>query len=195
TAFMMIIPANYYAIMALLIVFLTIYCQIDFSAMKKHEKKSLESIYHDLKKEIKETIAPLSYSFDLILPILTLVISKCVLFFFFSSNYFNKNVSLIQATGDGDIVNSLLYGGVFAIIITAVLYLPTKKLKVTSFVYSFFTGIWKMVGAAIILVLAWTIGSIIENLETGAFLAMLVEGNLPLWLLPAALFILACFMA
>src|SRR5690625_7167884 len=52
-----------------------------------------------------------------------------------------------------------------------------------------------MVGAAIILVLAWTIGSIIENLETGAFLAMLVEGNLPLWLLPAALFILACFMA
>src|SRR5699024_6396498 len=53
----------------------------------------------------------------------------------------------------------------------------------------------KMVGAAIILVLAWTIGSIIENLETGAFLAMLVEGNLPLWLLPAALFILACFMA
>src|SRR5699024_11542053 len=43
TAFMMIIPANYYAIMALLIVFLTIYWQIDFSAMEKHEKKALET--------------------------------------------------------------------------------------------------------------------------------------------------------
>src|SRR5690625_7032322 len=83
----------------------------------------------------------------------------------------------------------------FVIIVAVIIYLPTKKLKVTSFVYSFFNGIWKMVGAAIILVLAWTIGSIIENLETGAFLAMLVEGNLPLWLLPAAFFILACFIA
>src|SRR5699024_5634925 len=87
------------------------------------------------------------------------------------------------------------YGGVFAIIITAVLYLPTKKLKVTSFVYSFFNGNWKIVGAAIILFLAWSIGSIIKKFDTGAFLAMLVEGNLLLWLLPASLFILACFMA
>src|SRR5699024_4805617 len=117
---------------------------------------------------------------------LTLVISTIVLFLF-SGNYFNKNVSLIQATGDGDIVNSLLYGGVFAIIITAVLYLPTKKLKVTSFVYSFFNGIWKMVGATIILVLAWTIGSIRSEEHTGAFLAMLFEGNLMLWLLSSSL--------
>src|SRR5699024_2623478 len=151
-------------------------------------------MYYNLKKEAHENVTPLSYAFDVMLPILTLVISTIVLFLF-SGNYFNKNVSLIQATGDGDIVNSLLYGGVFVIIITEVLYLLTIKLKVKSFVYSFFNGIWKMVGAAIILVLAWTIGSIIENLETGAFLAMLVEGNLPLWLLPAALFILACFMA
>src|SRR5699024_12433782 len=93
------------SIMALLIVFLTIYWQIDFSAMKKHEKKALETMDHDLKKEAQENVAPLSYAFDLMLPILTLVISTIVLFLF-SGNYFNKNVSLIQATGDGDIVNS-----------------------------------------------------------------------------------------
>src|SRR5690625_7398884 len=52
-----------------------------------------------------------------------------------------------------------------------------------------------MVGTAIILFLALTIVSIIENLDTVAFLAHLIEGNLPLWLLPVALFILACFMA
>src|SRR5699024_8531373 len=161
----------------------TIYWQIDFSAMQKHEKKALETMDHDLKKEAQENVAPLSYAFDLMLPILTLVISTIVLFLF-SGNYFNKNVSLIQATGDGDIVNSLLYGGIFAIIVAAVLYLPTKKLKITSFVYSFFTGIWKMVGAAIILVLAWTIVSIIENLDYGLFLAQLIDCNLALVLLP-----------
>src|SRR5699024_12471236 len=134
----------------------------------------LETMDHDLKKEAQENVAPLSYAFDLMLPILTLVISTIVLFLF-SGNYFNKNVSLIQATGDGDIVNSLHYGGVFALIISAVLYLPTKELKVTAFVYSFVTDIWKMVGAAIILVVAWPIGSIVDNLEAGACFASLVE--------------------
>src|SRR5699024_702353 len=142
TAFMMIIPANYYAIMALLILFLTIYWKIDFSAMEKHKKKAQKTMDQNLKKEDKENVKPLSYAFDLMLLILTLVISTIVLFLY-SGNYFNKNVSLIQATVDGDIVNSLLYGGIFAIIVAAVLYLPTKKLKITSFVYSFFTGIWK----------------------------------------------------
>src|SRR5699024_1468391 len=159
---------NYYAIMALLIVFLTIYWQIDFSAMEKHEKKALETMDHNLKKEAQENVTPLSYAFDLMLPILTLVISTIVLFLF-SGNYFNKNFSLILAVGECDIVNSLLYVGVFVIIVASVLYLPTIIRKITSFVYSFFTGIWKMVGAVIILVLAWTIGSIIENLDTGAF--------------------------
>src|SRR5699024_6687347 len=90
---------------------------------------------------------------------------------------------------------SLLYGGAFAVILTAGLCLPTKKLKVTSYVYSFFTGIWKMLGAALTLVLDWTIGSISDNVETDDFLGMLVGGNLALLLLPAALLILACFMA
>src|SRR5699024_12232199 len=137
---MMIIAANYYAIMALLIVFLTIYWQLDFSAMQKHEKKALETMDHDLKKEAQENVAPLSYAFDLMLPILTLVISTIVLFLF-SGNYFNKNVILIQATGVGDIVNSLLYGRILAIIVAAVLSLTTKNLKITSLVYSFITRI------------------------------------------------------
>src|SRR5699024_11286790 len=104
--------------MALLILFLKINRQIDYSTIEKHEKKSLETMDHKLKKEAQENVTPLSYAFDLMLPILTLVISTIVLFLF-SGNYFNKNVSLIQATGDGDIVNSLLYGGVFAIIVAA----------------------------------------------------------------------------
>lgn len=36
TAFLMIVPANYYAIMALLIVFLTIYWKLDFPLMKTY---------------------------------------------------------------------------------------------------------------------------------------------------------------
>lgn len=194
TAFLMIVPANYYAIMALLIVFLTIYWQIDFRTMRQHEVKALQDMDHTLKEKAQKTIVPISNALDLMLPILTLVIST-IIFFLYSGNYFSSNVGMIQATGDGDIVSSLVYGGLLSILVTALMYLPSKKLKLSTFIIVFFNGIWKMSGAALILVLAWSIGSIIENLETGAFLATLVEGNVPLWLLPVTLFILACIMA
>ena len=194
TAFLMIVPANYYAIMALLIVFLTIYWKIDFPAMRKHEEKALAELDHNLKEKAQKNIVPLNHAFDLMLPILTLVISTIILFLI-SGNYFSANVSMMQATGEGDIVSALVYGGLLAILVAAILYLPAKKLKVKTFILAFFNGVWKMFGAALILVLAWSIGNIIEKLETGSFLATLVEGNVPLWLLPVALFILACIMA
>lgn len=194
TAFLMIVPANYYAIMALLIVFLTIYWQIDFRTMRQHEIKALNEMDHTLKEKAKKTIVPISNALDLMLPILTLVLST-IIFFLYSGNYFTSSVSMIEATGDGDIVSSLVYGGLLSILVTAIIYLPSKKLKINTFIIVFFNGVWKMSGAALILVLAWSIGSIIENLETGSFLATLVEGNVPLWLLPVTLFILACIMA
>lgn len=194
TAFLMIVPANYYAIMALLIVFLTIYWKIDFREMRKHEQAAMDNIDYSLQKKAQENIVPFKHAFDLMLPILTLVIST-ITFFLLSGNYFSSNVSIIEATGDGNIVTSLVYGGLLAILVTAIMYIPSKKLNISSFFLAFFNGVWKMAGAALILVLAWSIGSIIENLETGAFLATLVEGNVPLWLLPVALFILACIMA
>src|SRR5699024_9276087 len=52
-----------------------------------------------------------------------------------------------------------------------------------------------MIIAIVILILAWSIGHIIENLETGEFLASLIQSNVPLWVIPAILFILACIMA
>jgi len=194
TAFLMIVPANYYAIMALLIVFITIYWQIDFKTMRKHETAALKNIDHNLREEAQKSVIPLNHALDLMLPILTLVISTIVLFLY-SGNYFSSGVSMIEATGEGNIVSSLVYGGLLSILITAIMYLPSKKLKLKTFIIVFFNGVWKMSGAALILILAWSIGSIIENLETGAFLAGLVEGNVALWLLPVALFLLACVMA
>src|SRR5690625_3970296 len=48
-AFLTIVPANYYALMALLISFLTIYWRFDFPLMKKHEQQAMQ----DLEKEIE----------------------------------------------------------------------------------------------------------------------------------------------
>ena len=59
-------------------------------------------------------------------------------------------------------------------------------------------GVKSMVGAMIILTLAWTIGGITkeEYLNTGGFVAhQLSSNNIPIWIFPAIIFIVAAFLA
>ena len=193
TAFLMIIPANYYALMALLITFLTIYWRIDFPLMKSHEEKAIQSLSNEKAKQTAETT---SYrdAVDLLVPIIVLIVST-IAFFLYSGGIFTSGVGLITATGEGNIVTSLVYGGILAIIAAAILYIPKGKIPSTSFIPVFFKGVGKMMTAVFILVLAWSVGEIIEQLETGVFLSGLVQDRVPLWIIPLILFLLACVMA
>lgn len=193
TAFIMIVPANYYAIMALLIGFLTIYWRLDFPLMRTHEEKAL----HDLKMNPhKEEVAKTNFSdaADLLVPIFVLIVST-ILIFVYSGGYFTSSISLMEATGEGNIVTSLVYGGIFAIITAAILYIPQGKVPAKQFLPAFLSGAGKMLTAVLILVLAWSVGAIIEQLETGMFLSSLVQDRVPLWIIPLILFLLACAMA
>lgn len=193
TAFLMIIPANYYALMALLISFLTIYWRFDFPLMKKHEQQAMQ----ELEKEIEIADKPktsFADAADLLVPILVLIIST-IIAFLISGGFFTSSTGIIEATGEGNIVMSLVYGGIFAIITAAILYIPKKKVSSTKFVPVFFNGVGKMVTAVLILILAWSVGEVIEQLETGIFLSELVQDRVPLWTIPLILFLLACAMA
>src|SRR5699024_9420956 len=195
TAFLMIIPANYYALMALLITFLTIYWRIDFPLMKSHEEKAIQSLSNEKAKQTAEAETT-SYrdAVDLLVPIIVLIVST-IAFFLYSGGIFTSGVGLITATGEGNIVTSLVYGGILAIIAAAILYIPKGKIPSTSFIPVFFKGVGKMMTAVFILVLAWSVGEIIEQLETGVYLSGLVQDRVPLWIIPLILFLLACVMA
>ena len=52
-----------------------------------------------------------------------------------------------------------------------------------------------MLPAINILLFAWTIGAVVRDVETGKYLASLANGNLPIEVLPAVVFILSCAMA
>lgn len=193
TAFLMIVPANYYAIMALLIVFLTIYWRLDFPLMKQHEEKAMEDV--KAKKVTQQTEkTTFADAADLLIPIIVLVVSTIV-FFLYSGGFFTSSIGLIVATGEGNIVLSLVFGGVLAIITAAILYLPKGKIPIKSFIPVFLNGVGKMMTAVFILLLAWSVGNIIEQLETGDFLSSLVQDRVPLWIIPVILFLLACAMA
>ena len=52
-----------------------------------------------------------------------------------------------------------------------------------------------MLGAIAILVLAWSLAAITEQMHSAEFLTSLITGNVPYWLIPALTFILAALVA
>ena len=74
-------------------------------------------------------------------------------------------------------------------------FLIQKRVPLSGWWYTLSAGIKGMLPAIYILLLAWMTASLIGQLETGRYLASFVQQNIPLYLLPTLLFILAGVMA
>ncbi|GGA37176.1 Na+/H+ antiporter [Kroppenstedtia guangzhouensis] len=191
TAFIALVPANYYAILALLLLLLTIWLRIDLGPMKKHEQQAMNNV----RKDRVDTEDPGNRAVDLVLP-LAVLIGATLFFILQTGGYFSKNKDVVQALGDANVMISLLYAGVISVIFAAVLYIPRKRVRAKDFLPTFSKGMESMLGAVVILVLAWSIGDIVKKLGTGEYLAGLVKSaSLPLEVMPVALFVIAGIMA
>ncbi|MCF9378868.1 Na+/H+ antiporter NhaC family protein, partial [Vibrio parahaemolyticus] len=89
---------------------------------------------------------------------------------------------------------SLVYGGLVGLAMAFVTVLR-QKLPTAEIAKTLWIGAKSMFGAILILIFAWTIGSVIGDMKTGAYLSSLVQGNIdPHWL-PVILFVLSGAMA
>ncbi|TSB48223.1 Na+/H+ antiporter NhaC family protein [Alkalicoccobacillus porphyridii] len=199
-AFLMMIPMNLYAITALSMVFIVALYKFDFGLMKKHEDLAVrEGVLYDLEKGEPEGSAEtgageqkgkISY---LIAPILALVVVTVGLMI-------STGISGAQADGVAvttmsileytDIARALLYGSIVGMLTALICTVLTKPVAKDVWTVSL-AGVKSMMPAVLILILAWTISSIIGDLGTGAYLASLVEGGIPPYLLPVMLFVIA----
>lgn len=194
SAFFNIVPANYYAISSLAIVVFIIWFKVDFPLMRKHEQLAINRRKQAQLKTAEMANIPFLQALDLLIPILIMIIST-IFFFLQSGGYFNGGVSLMDASGEGNITLALVYGVVTSIIVAVLLYLPRKKLKAKELIPTFVKGMENMLGGVMILVLAWSIGDIVGRLETGHFVASLIDGNISYWIIPSILFVLGCLMS
>ena len=124
------------------------------------------------------------------------MIGATLFFILQTGGYFTQNTDIVEALGEANVMVSLLYAGVIAVIFAAILYLPRKRIQAKNFFPIFSKGMESMLGAVVILVLAWAISDIVKQLGTGTYLAGLVEAaSLPLAIMPVILFLIAGIMA
>ncbi|WP_078431308.1 Na+/H+ antiporter NhaC family protein [Metabacillus halosaccharovorans] len=203
-AFMAMVPMNYYVIAALALVFAVAVFNINIGPMKIHENRAIETgqvvdpnkevlgeVKEDLPTSDKGTIG------NLVWPIISLIIGtvSSMLYTGYSAIEDKADVTIFTIFENTDVSASLLYGGLFGLAITIILFLA-KGIKASYLPLAVKEGIKSMLPAIYILLFAWVIVDLIGQLSTGEYLAGLVEkSNLDLSYLPVVMFVLAGFMA
>lgn len=180
---------NYYAWLALLVVFLSIYWQIYFGAMRTRVNVGLKEVESTHKHSI-------SSMWLLIAPIVLLIVSVAAMLFY--SGYAESGslspIIMLQNTQTGF---ALFWGGLFALCISVALCI--RHLETDSIVPIIRYGIGSMMPAILILICAWAIGPIInEDMQTGQYLAHLAQAHLAQYagaILPVLVFVISGFIA
>ena len=206
-AFVRMIPLNFYAFAAMLLVFFVAIFNINIGPMRKHETRAVDTgklvdeekgnIAGELKNNISAHVQ--GKMMHLIIPIGTLVVGTIVAMVWTGYVGTIGQATILTIFDNTDVNKSLFVGGMLAVIVATLLYVflyfSQSKPK-TGFITVYKEGIRSMLPAIYILILAWMIGSIISSLDTGGFLAEVVEkAAINVNYLPLILFVVAGFMA
>lgn len=217
TFFIMLIPINLYAILAILMVLQTT-LRKDFGPMARSEKRAIKGLglydesFGQPTGEIREEIVvkERAKAIDMVLPILVLV-GLAVVFFPITTylgaidgeNIHNfkeavKSMSLKDAFNNTDASKALFYASIYTLVFSSIYFMLRGLLTIQKVGEAIISGIKSMVPALVILTLAWTIGSVIKSspadggLGLSKFLAHVVTtGNFPIWALPVVVFLIA----
>ncbi|MRX72002.1 Na+/H+ antiporter NhaC family protein [Bacillus lacus] len=204
SAFVAMIPMNFYVIAAIAMVFATAYFNINIGSMKVHEERAIkEGIVADPDKapvgEIKDSLPTSDKGTvgNLVWPIVALISGTvaAMLFTGYSNIPGDAPTNIFTIFENTDVSASLVYGGLFGLIVTLILFF-SKGINSSYLPQAFVEGSKSMLPAIYILIFAWVIVDLIGQLRTGEYLAGLVEqSNMNIAYLPVILFILGAFMA
>lgn len=212
--FIQSIPYNLYAITTLIMVFAVIIFNRDFGPMKASEDLAKTGMLYNEKKygpvsgNVSEPEAPRARPFDMLFPIIVLIITAIVFFpittwigaidgkTIMNIGQAASSMTIGAAFNNTDSSKALMYAIIVTLVLTYIYYLARRLLTLTESGEALRDGIQSMVPALIILAMAWSIGTIIKSpkssggLGLGLYLSELVKGgHFPIGILPAILFV------
>ena len=188
-------PFNFYAILALLLVLGVILTGKDIGPMRKAEKRvreenkllsdGAEPLISDEVVMMKEKEGVTPKAINMILPVTTMVVMMPI---------------VLLITGKGNLMEgsgslSVFWAVISALIAGAVAYRIQKIMKIKEITDIFMKGVGGLIPLASLMILAFAIGDTCEALGTGPFVAQAAKSTLNSGIIPAALFLISCFIA
>ncbi|MBT3593328.1 MAG: sodium:solute symporter [Hellea sp.] len=121
--------------------------------------------------------------------------SMVILMPFFLIMTGDSSAGWFSALQSGSGSKAVLYATSFASLIAIIMYKLSARLSIRESFKHSLQGMSGMVPLAILMVLAFTIGSLCNDLGTGLFVAEAAKGFISPALVPALIFLVACFVA
>ena len=200
-SFIKTIPSNFYALLTIVMLLTLTFTGFDYGKMRYYEEEAQKgndlSISTDNKNDVLSTlkISEKGKVYDLFIPILVLIFGS-IFMMLYTGGLFSGEHTFIEAFGNCDSGISLCVGALLAIITSAIMYLPRKVLKFKEFTDSVSEGFKSMVPAILILVLAWTLNRVCQDLEINSFVSRIMNNiGINLGFVPALFFILSLGLA
>lgn len=201
STFLKCIPYNLYAVLTIVMLILFSITGFDFGKMKSIERSANNgndiSLSKDLEGDVLAKLKPSEKgrAMDLLIPIIVLIITS-ILFMLYTGGLFDGSHTILEAFGNCESGISLCCGALMAIISCGVLYLPRKIMTIKEYTDCFVEGFRSMAPAIMILVLAWTLNCVCQNLGINVFVDNVVsQSGMPLALIPAIFFLFALGLA
>lgn len=162
---------NYYALFALIMVFVVAWFSFDIGSMARFEQAALNETHNET--AVSDGIAGRVYA--LIIPVLTLIAST-VAAMIYTGAQASETFSILGAFENTDVNTSLVFGGTCGVL--AVVLCTLGTIKTADYPKAVWQGAKSMFGAIAILILAWLISTVVGEMHTGDYLSTLVADSI-----------------
>lgn len=204
--FLNTIPYSFYPVLAIAFVFMVCSTGRDFGPMltaerKAHEVGSENPEMDKKSNEETESIQPIEgkpqRAFNAYIPIMVMVAGVLVGLYVTGKNASVDiaDPSLKDIIGNANSYTALMWASLTSMMTAAFLSLFQGIMDLEEVVNAWFSGVRAMLMAMIILILAWSLGEVTDILKTADFLVSILGDSLPVFVLPALIFVLAAATA
>ena len=204
--FLSTIPYSFYPLLAIAFVFMIASSGRDFGPMAKSEAAARLNGVHaqsHLDSSMAEDCEPIEAvagkplrAINAALPIMMLIFGVMGgLYVTGKAGVGAEGASLRDIIGAADSYKALMWGSMIGMITAALITMAQRIMSLEDVVNAWYKGVRSMFFAMIILILAWALGGITEEMRTADFLVSVLGDTLPVQLLPVIVFFLAAFTA
>ena len=195
--FLSSIPYSFYPIAAIFFVFLTSFMERDFGPMLSFERKARNSkiIIDSDEIENRNSEKPINVKwYNGAVPILVIIFGTIIGLVATGVSSLNAEgiteYSLQNIMNHADSFSSLLWASFIASLVAIIMTVLQRILSLNKVVEAWQKGIQSMLVAVLILVFAWAISSVTNDLKTADYIISLLSDTIDPRLLPAIVFII-----
>ena len=195
---------NFYCILSIAMVFVLSFLQKDIGPMAKAEKRAAETGLLDepghgsSASATAETSGVKARACNLLVPVGVLIVTIFTVMFvtgYQGTVAAGQAVTAHAILSNSSSMQSLLWAVVLALLTIMVMTIVQKVYTLDQAISEMFTGMSHMLSIAFILLLGFTMGTIVKSLDTGSYLSYLFQKLLNPALLPALTFLIAMLIS